>query len=530
MKRLRFALLAAAAAALLFAAPLAAAEKDTLVFSWSSILGDMNPHMYLPNQPFGQAMIFEPLVRYGDDGTIQPCLAESWEISDDGKTYVFRLRKGVLFSDGEPWNANAAKKNFDAIMGNAKRHAWMGFTDQYESTSIMDEHTLKLTLKNAYYPALHDLSTIRPFRFLSPTAFPADGDTSKGILKGVGTGPWIRVETKKGEYDLFARNDLYWGKKPAFKQVLVKTIPENESRVIALETGDIDLICGASGQGAAQISIEAFKRLEASGRFTTAVSGPSATRAVAINSGCGATADIAVRKAIQHAVDKDLLISAVFQNVEKRADFLFDPRFPYCDADLTPYMLDRALAEKILDDAGWKKSAESEYRSKNGEELVVELCFIGNDPLAKTVAEVLQSDLRKIGMKLVLIGEENDSIWKRQKDGEFGMVFNDTWGAPFEPHAMIASMLLPSHADYQAQSGLPMKTELDDAIRSVLLTTDEETRRGMYRDILGTLHDQAVYLCLTYKTMLKVHSPKLDGVDFTPIVMVVPFERMHWKE
>jgi nickel transport system substrate-binding protein len=125
------------------------AEKDTLVYSWSSNVGLLNPHMYSPNQMFAQAMSYEPLVSYGDDGTIAPCLAERWEVSDGGKVYTFFLRKGIVFSDGEPWNAEAAKMNFDAIMANAPRHAWIGLTNQLEAAEVVDEYTLKLVLKNA---------------------------------------------------------------------------------------------------------------------------------------------------------------------------------------------------------------------------------------------------------------------------------------------------------------------------------------------------------------------------------------------
>ena len=162
-------------------------------------------------------------------------------------------------------------------------------------------------------------------------------------------------------------------------------------------------------------------------------------------------------------------------------------------------------------------------------ELSIDICFVGIDSVQKTVAEALQGELRKAGIRLVLIGEENDSFYKRQKDGDFGMIYNDTWGAPYEPHAMVSSMLVPSHADFQAQSGLPMKKELDEKIREVLISTDEENRKTLYREILTTLHEEAVYLPLTYKTLVKMHAKNLTGADFTPIRQFVPFDRMSWK-
>ncbi len=529
MKRIRFLLITATFLALFAVSLGAAAEKDTLVYSWSSNVGLLNPHMYSPNQMFAQAMSYEPLVSYGDDGVIAPCLAERWEISNDGKIYTFFLRKGVVFSDGEPWNAKAAKMNFDAVMANAPRHAWIGLTNQFEAAEVVDEHTLKLVLKNAYYPTLHDLATIRPFRFLSPAAFPENNKTSEGIKKATGTGPWVLAETRKGEFDLFTRNEKYWGAKPAFAKVLVKVITDSEARMLALETGEIDLVYGAAGSSVAQVGIESFKRLEATGRFESAISRPISSYTLALNSGRGPTADRAVRKAIQHLVDKDLLVRAVFLDMEKKADFLFEPRIPYCNVGLEPYAYDPAKAEALLEGAGWKKSDGAVFRSKDGVELSIDICFVGIDSVQKTVAEALQGELRKAGIRLVLIGEENDSFYKRQKDGEFGMIYNETWGAPYEPHAMVSSMLVPSHADFQAQSGLPMKKELDEKIRAVLISADEENRKTLYREILTTLHDEAVYLPLTYKTLVKMHSKKLTGAEFTPIKQFVPFDRMSWK-
>ncbi|MDO4785583.1 MAG: nickel ABC transporter substrate-binding protein [Fretibacterium sp.] len=506
----------------------AAEEGKALVYSWNGNAGgDLNPHLYSPNQMYAQDMIYEPLVRYTRSGEIEPCLAESWEISPDGKAYTFHLRKGVTFSDGAPWNAQAAKANIDAVMANAGRHAWLGLTGEIEGAEAVDEHTLRLNLKNAYGPTLMDLSLIRPFRFLSPTQFGSDGGTAKGIKSPSGTGPWVHVEARKGEYDLFKRNEAYWGKKPEIAEVRVKVVPEGESRVVALETGEIDLICGASGQGAAQISLEAFKRLEAMGRFETGVSSPRATRALAINSARGAGRDLAVRRAIQHAIDRDAIIRGVFLEVEKPATFFFSTTVPYCDVGLVPYAYDPERARALLDEAGWKQ--DGDYRSKDGQELAFDICFVGNDAVQKTIAEVVQSDLRKVGIRVELIGEENDSYYKRQKDGEFGMIFNDTWGAPYEPHAMCASMRVPSHADYRAQSGLPMKKELDEKIGQALRATTDAERSVLYKDILTTLHDQAVYFPISYKTLVKVHRKELTGVDFPAFVNSVPFDTMFWK-
>jgi nickel transport system substrate-binding protein len=499
------------------------AEKeaaDTVVYSYPANVGPLNPHMYSPNAMFAQAMLYEPLVQLNDDGTIGPALAESWDISPDGTVYTFHLRKGVKFTDGEPFNAEAVALNFKTVMGNAGRHEWLGITSKIDKYEAVAEYDFRLTLISAYYPALDDLALPRPFRFLSPASFPDDGDTSKAIKSAVGTGPWKLVETKLGEYDLFERNDSYWGDTPKPAKALVKVIPDPVTRAIAFESGDINFIYGMG-----QINYDSFERLRNSEGVTGAISGPRGTTTVALNSARGPTRELAVRRALQHLTNKTELINGVTLSTQIPADFYFAPAVPYCDVGLAPYRYDSGAAAALLDGAGWTLAAGKTIREKNGAPLEIDFCFVGNNAAQKAIAEVLQGQALKLGVHLNLLGEEEDSFYARQKSGEFGMIFNDTWGPPYEPHAMVSSMLVTSHADYMAQIGLPMKKELDDNIRAVFVTTDVGERSALYKEILSVLHEQAVYLPLYYNTMFEVHrTAEMTGVRFGADKYHIPFE------
>lgn len=495
-----------------------ARAEETLNYSWTSNVGPLNPHAYAPNEMFAQAMVYEPLVKYQADGTIAPWLATSWTVSGDGHVYTFTLRKDVTFSDGTVFDAAAVKANFDSILASRDRHNWLELANQVTKAEALDPSTFRLTLKEAYYPVLQELALIRPFRFMSPAAIPAAG-TAEKILAPVGTGPWKLAETKLGEYDLFVRNEGYWGPKPAFDRIVVKVISDPNSRAVAFETGDIDLIYGAG-----QISADTFARFQAMYPGKAAVSGPLATEMVALNTKRAPTNDLAVRKAINHAVDKDAIVAGVLYGTRKRADALFAPNFPYTDVGLTPYAYDPAKAEALLAEAGWLLAEGETIRAKDGVKLRVELGFIGNNALQKAIAEVIQADLRKIGIDVVLVGEEANAISARQREGAFGMIFGETWGAPYDPHSFISSMRVPSHADYQAQLGLSAKPELDAKIGQVLVTVDETKRQQLYRDILTTLHEEAVYLPLTYSTSVLVAGPKLGDAGFGATGLEIPFE------
>ena len=489
-----------------------ATAAPTLTYSWPTNAGPLDPRGYSPNQMYAQAMVYEPLVRYTAEGTLEPWLATHWSVSPDGKTYTFTLRDHVQFSDGSPFNAAAAKANLDAVLANAKRHQWMELVSTLERVEAPDEHTLVLHLKHPYYPTLMELAQVRPLRFAAPDAKPGTP---------VGTGPWVLAQTRRGEYDRFERNEHYWGAKPAYGAVLVKVISDPDSRAIALQTGELDLIQGAEGE----ISPGTFVRLRDAG-FNTAISAPLATRTVAMNTGQAPTNELVVRQAINQAVDKDTIIAKVLHGLEPRADALFSSNMPYANIGLKALPYDPDHARQALDAAGWKIPAGKTVREKDGQPLSTELVFLGTSALQKSLAEIIQGELAKVGIEVKLRAEEEGSLVQRQREGRFGMIFADTWGAPYDPHSFVSSMRYPGHADYMAQRGLPMKDAIDQEIAEVLGQTDESKRAEGYREILTTLHDQAVYLPVSYLTAISVSAKGVDNVQFGSTLFDVPFEAM----
>jgi nickel transport system substrate-binding protein len=171
------------------------------------------------------------------------------------------------------------------------------------------------------------------------------------------------------------------------------------------------MIVRTTGTYGGQISLDSFDRFTKMPDYVTQVSQPLASRVVAINSKRGPTADLIVRQAIQHAVNKEALVKAIFYGVEQKADTLYSTDTPYCDLGLKPYVFDRLLAEKLFDEAGWKQSAVGEIRRKDGQELTIDFCFVGNDAQQKSIAEAIQGDLKKIGIKINMIGAWSAHSW-----------------------------------------------------------------------------------------------------------------------
>ena len=216
--------------------------KDELVFVNYRDIRDLNPHLYA-GEMYAQEMLYETLTTFTEDGGFKGVLAESWDISPDGKTYTFHIREGVKFHDGEVCDAYAIKANFDAIIENKDRHTWLEMMHLLEGVSAPDAKTFVIKLSKPYYPMLTELSVTRPFAMISPKAM-KNGSTKNGVEKFIGTGPYMLGEVVTDEYAVFEANPNYWGPQPKLKKILVKVIPDNQTRVMALEKGEIDLIFG----------------------------------------------------------------------------------------------------------------------------------------------------------------------------------------------------------------------------------------------------------------------------------------------
>lgn len=497
------------------------ATAQSLSFAWPLNVGPLNPHLYSPNQMFAQGMVYEPLVAYQADGSVKPALATSWKITNHGKTYLFKLRHHVVFSNGEPFNADAVVSNFKAVMDNKVRHSWLELVNQIASFRALSSDTFELNLKHAYYPALQELSLPRPFRFIAPSQF-VDGGTKHGIKKPIGTGPWVLSQTRLNQEDIFEVNPHYWGKKPALDKIIVKVISDPNSRAVALETGDVDLLYGVDSA----VTADTFERFKTQGQFTTELSAPIETISIAMNSRLSPTQDVAVRRAINHAVNKKAMIQSVLYNTQQQADTLFAPTVPYANIHLKPYSYSLDKARAILDKAGWIHEAGQTIRHKGKTPLKIHLAYVGTNPINKSMAEIIQGQLRQVGIDVVLVGEEESSVQNRQRTGQFDMVFNRTWGAPYDPHAMVSSMRVPSHADFQAQRGLKDKPLIDKEIAQVLISTTQNQRQQLYRDIFTRLHQDAVYLPLTYVRLYVVANPKLGKIPFAAIPSQIPFSQI----
>ncbi len=514
-------------AGLFFLAPqgFANSMKDTLVAANYDDIRDLNPHLY-GGEIFAQNMLFEGLVFLDQQGDPQPWLATSWKVSSDGTKYTFAIRKGVSFSDGTPFDAHIVKKNFDALLDNGKRHGWLesirlmvAFEKSgHKSVNVLDDYTVEVNFSDSYYPFIVELGMTRPFRFLSPKCF-KEGMTKNGVSCLVGTASYVLETHQLDEYAEFVVNPNYWGKKPEIKKIVIKVIPDNQARMWALQKGEIDMIYGLQ-----LIFPRNFRQFEKTGEFGTVMSDPLSTRMLILNTQSPTLKDVKVRQALQHLTNKKIISENIMLGLEAPADTLFSRTVPYADIDLPAYEVDPAKAAALLQEAGWTK--DGQVFQKNGKPLEIIVLYDSDKVIEKTIAQFLQSEWKKHGVLLRLQGEEAQSHRDRLNGGRYDIAFHVSWGVPYDPQSFMGGMRKPAHGDMVAQQGLKQKKKIDDTILAALKTVDEQDRQNKYTYVLETLHNEAVYIPLTYERNRAIFNKRVKNVGFNPSQFEIPFDRM----
>ena len=494
--------------------------RDELVFVNYRDIRDLNPHLYA-GEMYAQSILYDTLVSNTSEGYVG-CLAEDWTISEDGRIYTFNIRDGVNFSDGTPCDANAILANFNAILENRERHTWLEMMNLLVSVSAPDDDTFVIEMSEPYYPMLTELACIRPFAMISPNCM-IDGSTKDGVNGYIGTGPYVLTDFVTDEYAVFERNENYWGEKPTIQKITVKVIPDNQTRIMALENGEIDLIFGKN-----MLDADAISQYVDSDKFTVGLSDPTSTRHIVLNTTHDILGDKAVRQALQHATNRQAISEGIFYGLEPAADTLYSTTVPYCDVGLEPYAYDMDEAARLLDEAGWTMGSDG-IRAKDGQKLALDLLYNSDSVTEKTISEYLQSEYLKLGISLNIHGEEEQSYRDNMKAGNFDMVFNICWGMPYDPQSSLAAMRAPVYGDYAAQQGLEDKAEIDQAITDILTSTDEAERQELYTFVLTRLHEDAVYIPLTFETNKALYTSDLKGVHFGTDQYDVDFASMYFE-
>ncbi len=417
--------------------------------------------------------IFETLiVRDADMKTLKPGLAESWEFLNP-TTLQLKLRKGVKFHNGEPFNAEAVKFSLDRARDPEKKARLRFLVAPIKEVQIVDEYTVNLITEKPD-PLLLGRLTGYASNIVPPKYVQEKGDEYIASHP-VGTGPYKFVSwVKDGDLTLEANPD-YWGPAPRIKKVIIRPIPEDSTRVAALKTGEADIIVNVP-----PAEIEGINQ-SGKARVVTVPSGR--IMHIMLDDLDGPTADKRVRQALNYAVDVESIINNILGGYGTRIAVTLTPLDFGYDPDLQPYPYDPEKARQLLTEAGYPDGFEITFDAPKG-----------RYPKDAEVAQAIAGQLEKVGIKAKVITNEWALFNSKCKSREIGDMSLWGWGTlNFDASGRLRPL-------FGTAKGYPDKVtcrqtysnpDLDALLKEAAETTDEAKRLDLYKQAQHIVYEDA---------------------------------------
>ncbi|MBD1380503.1 ABC transporter substrate-binding protein [Metabacillus arenae] len=480
--------------------------KDTLVFGRGGDSTSLDPITTTEGEAFKVTEnIFETLVQYGDqDTTLNPGLAEKWDISEDGLTYTFHLRQGVKFHDSTDFNAEAVVFNFERWMnGNENEFPYYTMFGGYKGeeghvikeVNAVDEYTVEFVLTRPQAPFLKNLA-MSPFGIASPSAVEKHGD--KFRENPVGTGPFKFVEWKQNDRIVLEKNEEYWLKDyPKLKQVIFRVIPENSARLNALTNGEIDLMDGVNNSDEESIASNSKLQIFERPSMNVGYLGFTVNREPFDNK--------LVRQALSHAIDKQAIIDAFYGGKAEPAKNAMPPSIEGYNDEIEPYPYDLEKAKELLAEAGYPDGFTMDLWA-----MPVARPYM---PEGMKIAEVIQESFSQIGVKAEIQSVDWATYLDKAAKGEFDAFLLGWTGDNGDADNFLYTLLDKDSIGSNNYSHFSNE-ELHKVLIEAQTETDQAKRNELYKQAQEIIHEEAPWVPLVHSTPLVAGSA--DIVNYLP--------------
>lgn len=463
--------------------------------------------------------VFNGLVRYDKDLKLEGELAESWEISPDGKKITFHLRKGVKWHDGAPFTSADVMFTYKRMIDPRTPTAYGEDFKQVKRASAPGPHTFVAEYARPFAPALASWGMhILPKHLLEK--YP---DISKSPLNKspVGTGPYRFVEWKTGEKTVFDVNPDYFEGKPYLSRVITRVIPDQATMFLELKSGVVDIMTLTPPQYVRQTETAEFRESFRKYKYTA-----SGYTYLGFRLSHPFFRDKRVRQAIAHAADKKALIDGVLLGLGQEATGPYKPGTWAYNPNVKKYPHDIGRAKALLAEAGWKEKDRDGVLVKDGRrfEFTV-LTNAGNEARAKTAA-ILQQNLAEAGISMKIRTVEwaafiNEFIDKRNFDAVI-LGWNIT-PDPDQFDIWHSSKTGPKELNHVGFANAEVDRLLDEG-RS---TFDLEKRKKAYFRIQEILAEEQPYVFLYVPEALPVVHHRFRGIVPAPAGITYNFIRWY---
>lgn len=440
-----------------------------------------------------------------ETGEIVPWLATDWTVSDDGLRYEFDLRDDVTFSNGEEFDAETVKLNFDAIItlgeqGNAFQSS--AYLEGYTGTEVIDDDTVAVTFDAPKAGFLQALSEA-PLGIVSPSTTKLSAEERfDGV---VGSGPFVLDELVQDEKIVLTKRDDYaWGSPvrgnegPAYlDQVTFLVIPEAATRIGALTSGQVDAISYPTTNDIAEVE-------GSSTVFTAASAGIVYT--LYPNYAHPLLSQPAVRQAVQKSIDREEIDQVILDDTKAAATSIVSTTFPtYVDLsdDLTA---DSDAAAALLEDDGWQLGDDGVY-VKDGERLSFDLQYSSAEN--QSLFELIQQQLAANGIELVLRQLTEAEVTANTESGDWGVSFGNLTRP--DPDVFLSAFT----SEYATRVTVDPDPELHDEIFAQSVELDAEVRAEQSADIQRTIVEEGLGFPIHEATSVIATKTSVHDVRFT---------------
>lgn len=436
--------------------------------------------------------VFEGLTKIGPTGEVEPGLAESWSISDDGKVYTFKLRPGIKFHDGTDFTAEDVKFSLDRARGADSTNAQKVLFEPIENVEVVDPTTVRVTLKNPTGAFLYNMGWGD-----AVIVAPESADTNKD--KPVGTGPFKFDNWAKGSAITIVKNPDYWGEPVALEKAEFRIIPDAAAAIPALLAGDVHAFPNMPAG-------DALAQIQADPRFEVMIGSTEGETVLAINNKKPPFDDVKVRQAIAHALDRQAIIDGASSGIGTPIGSHFAPHHPaYVDLTGTyPYDVEKAKA--LLKEAG--------------HESIKATLKLPPPPYARQGGEIVASQLRDVGIELEIIPLE----WAQWLEQVFT---NKDYDLSIVSHTEPNDIDIYARDDYYFQYQNPA---FDKVIEELKVTSDEARRKELLGQAQKILAEDAAAGFLFQLPKVGVWDAKLEGLWENSPIQANDLTKVKWVE
>lgn len=450
--------------------------------------------------------VWEPLVTQDDTAAPVPCLAESWEMSEDGTQWTFYLRQGVKFHDGSDFNADAVIANFDRMKLGVKSSSFYpldidSFYPNLDTYEKVDEYTIRLTFSQPSPTQLYNMVNFGS-PIYSPNCFDEEGNFN-GIC--IGTGPFQITENVLDEYVVLERFDDYWGENAQAKTIRVKVIPDADTRFSALKSGEILGVIDLSAIPAA-LAVE----LEGSDDFAITTTKSTMTYFLTLNGTEFPFNDVRMRQAVSLALQRSVITDDLYYGFGTPTTNILNYS--------TPFYKDFPVEENM------EKAKELAAEVLGDQRVTVTYLYQGSATAQKGEAELIAAWLAEIGIDCDIQPMEYSAMKELMKAGDYGIARMQQGLSNTEPSTIFRRFMLTSGDHNQNYSLGYQSDEVDELMEQAAAALDMDVRTACYDRIqeISTQEFPVVPLyndvtLMAYSTKLTGYEAKLYGIEL-PLV------------